>query len=418
MLSDMATGLAGSEILKIAADLRALSAQGKTICNLTVGDFSPTEFPIPKYLENSIIKHLQAGHTNYPPSDGVIELRKAVQGFYADWLGLQYPEKGILIAGGARPLIYSMYRAVVNPGDIVLYPTPSWNNNHYCYMLGAKGLAIPCKPENAFLPTVDILKPHIKTARLLSLNSPLNPTGTAFTRETLASICEMILDENKRRGPKDPLYIMYDQIYWMLTFGTTKHFHPIEIFPEMARYTLFIDGISKAFASTGVRVGWGLGPSAVIEKMSSILGHVGAWAPRAEQMATAELLNAKEEIIKYHATMKVGIQERLNVLHQGLIQLKNQNLPVHAMDPMGAIYLTAQFDFIGKKNPMGGQFETNEQVRQYLLNEAGLGIVPFQAFGHQGHTGWFRLSVGAVSSASIQTMFPRLKLAIEKIGQN
>ncbi|MBX7151858.1 aminotransferase class I/II-fold pyridoxal phosphate-dependent enzyme [bacterium] len=412
----MAGGLVGSEILKIAADIRAMVADGQKVCNLTVGDFNPSEFRIPEFLEKDITRQYQKGQTNYPPSDGVMELRKAVQQFYSEWLHLQYPEKSIIVTGGARPVIYGIYRAVVDPGEKVVYPTPSWNNNHYVHMVGAKGVAVPCSIKTSFLPTRDLLKDAIKDAVLLSLNSPLNPTGTAFTRDVLEGICDLVLEENRRRGKGvKPLYVMYDQVYWMLTFGKTDHYNPVSLRPEIAPYVIFVDAISKSFAATGVRVGWSVGPQDVIERMSAILGHVGAWAPRAEQLASSELLLRSGEIIQYHQTMKAGVQSRLELLYNNLMAMKSAGLAVDAIEPMGAIYLTAQFNLIGKNKPGGGVFTSNEEIRQYLLHEAQVAVVPFQAFAHAEQSGWFRLSVGAVSLNDIETMVPKLKTALGKI---
>src|SRR5260221_13263041 len=137
-LGAMASGLIGSEILKIAGDVRAMKRSGKPMCDLTVGDFSPREFRIPRILEEGIAAALAAGQTNYPPSDGILELRQAVQALYARALHLEYPVEGVLIAGGARPVIWSVYRAVLDAGDRVVYPVPSWNNNHHPHMCRAR----------------------------------------------------------------------------------------------------------------------------------------------------------------------------------------------------------------------------------------------------------------------------------------
>ena len=414
--SNMAEGLSGSEILKIATEIRTLAAQGKKMCNLTVGDFSPTEFRIPLFLEEAIHRQYKNGQTNYPPSEGVPELRAAIRKFYADRLGLDYPEKSIIVCGGARPITYSLFRTVVSPGDKVIAPVPSWNNHYYIHMAGAQGIPVQCHADNSFLPTRDLLKDHVKDARLITLNSPLNPTGTAFSREALEGICDLVLEENRRRaGKQRPLYVLYDQIYWMLTFGQTRHFNPISLRPELAPYVIFVDGISKAFAATGVRVGWSAGPPDIIARMSAIITHVGAWAPRAEQMATAELLQKPDVITDYHKTMITGLEDRLNLLYKRFTEMKNAGFPVTSIVPMGAIYLTAQFDLIGKKNPRGGIFNTNEEIRQYLLHEAQFGVVHFPAFGYPAETGWFRLSVGAVSMEDIEAALPRVKAALEKI---
>ncbi len=417
-LSSMALGLLGSEILKIAADIRALPPGGTPVCNLTVGDFAPSEFRIPSSLETGIARALARGETNYPPSDGMPALREAVAAWYARDLGILYPTSGIVVAGGARPIIYGTYRAVVEPGDRVLYPVPSWNNNHYCHMCGAVPVEVAARAEDNFLPTADTLRPHLAGARLLALNSPLNPTGTTLTREALGDICTLILEENARRrrtGDK-PLYLMYDQVYWMLTFGTAKHHTPVELFPEMAAYTVFVDGISKAFAATGLRVGWTVAPPYVAARMRDILGHVGAWAPRPEQVASAELLADAEGIRSYHAGMKVEVQKRLDALHRGFSALAARGLPVSAIPPQGAIYLTVRFNLRGLRPPGGPPLTGNEDIRRYLLDTARVGIVPFQAFGYREDDGWFRLSVGAVSLAAIDSALPRIESALSSLS--
>ncbi|HEX2077693.1 MAG TPA: aminotransferase class I/II-fold pyridoxal phosphate-dependent enzyme [Longimicrobium sp.] len=412
----MAGGLIGSEILKIAADIRALLAGGTEVCNLTVGDFSPAQFRVPPRLEREIIHALQAGETNYPPSEGILPLRQAVGRFYQQWLGLTYPVESILVTGGSRPGIYSVYATLVDPGDTVVYPVPSWNNNHYVHLTGARGVPIVCSAADAFLPTRAGLEQAVRGARLLALNSPLNPSGTAFGEQALAEICDLVLEENARRGRDErPLYVMYDQVYWMLTFEGTTHVNPVSLRPEMADYTVFVDGISKAFAATGVRVGWTVGPADVTARMASVLGHVGAWAPRAEQVATAKVLDDTDAIRAYHGEMKAQVQARLDALYEGVQALAGAGMPVEAIPPMGAIYLSVRFALHGWRTPEGKVLETNEQIRQHLLDAAGLAVVPFQAFGMREETGWFRLSVGAVSVEEIRAMFSRLGPALEAL---
>lgn len=151
--SRLAGSLVGSEILKIAADVRALAADGLDICNLTVGDFSPAEFRIPLALEDGIVHALREGATNYPPSDGILALREAVRALYGRSLGFTPDLAQVIVTAGSRPGIYATYRAVVDPGDRVVYPTPSWNNNHYVQLTSADGLEVPCGAETSFLPT-------------------------------------------------------------------------------------------------------------------------------------------------------------------------------------------------------------------------------------------------------------------------
>jgi aspartate aminotransferase len=416
-VSGMAEGLVGSEILKIAAEIRALVKGGRAICNLTVGDFDPKQFPIPDALKKAIVDAYDAGETNYPPSNGMPELREALPRFYERELGLRYPIESFLVAGGARPVIYGIYRAVVDPGDTVVYPVPSWNNNHYVHMLGARGVTLPCGPETRFLPGRSELLAALHGARLVCLNSPLNPTGTAMGRDQLLGVCEAIVAENEAREARGekPVYLMYDHIYWMLTAKGTEHHTPPGLVPDMAKYTIFVDGISKAFAATGVRVGWAVGPTDVIDRMSAIIGHVGAWAPRAEQVATAKLLDDAPAIASYISSMHAGLATRLGALHEGFQAMKAAGLPVESLSPEGAIYLTVRIAPFGKKTPAGAELRTNEDVRRYVLEAAGVGIVPFQAFGVPGEGGWFRLSVGAASERDIKDALPRLAEALRAL---
>ena len=409
-LSALARGVIGSEILRIAAEIRALKAKGAAICNLTVGDFDPALFPIPAELLEGTRVALAAGHTNYPPSDGVLALREAVVRFYARELGLTYPVESVLIAGGARPLLYGAYRTLLNPGDVALYPVPSWNNNHYAYLVGARAVELPVTAAENFFPTAAQIRPHVGDAHLLTLNSPLNPTGTVIDRDELRRISELVVEENARRkrtGAR-PLWFVFDQVYWALTFGDVKHATPIELVPEVAPYTLLLDAISKAVCATGMRVGWGVVPPAVRRRMADILGHVGAWAPKAEQVAVAALLDAPDALRAFQSAMKTKVKERLDALYGGFAAMGREGLPVKVIAPQGAIYLSARFNLFGRK-VRGVTVATNDEIRRLLLEGAGLAVVPFQAFGLKGDTGWFRLSVGAVSMADIDAALPRLR---------
>ena len=415
-VSQMAAGLSGSEIIRIGNQVSEQVRQGAHICNLTIGDFDPNIFPIPAGLNAGITQAYQAGHTNYPPAAGMGELRQAVADFLNTRQGLPYGPNDILVAGGSRPLIYAAYRALVDPGDRVIFPLPSWNNNHYCHLTGATPVAVATRPENDFMPTAADLAPYVAGATLLALCSPLNPTGTLFTKAGLEEICDLVLVENKRRGPDEkPLYILYDQIYWLLTFGAAKHYDPVSLRPELRDYVIYIDGISKCFAATGVRVGYSFGPPAIIEKMKSILGHVGAWAPKAEQVATAHFLPEAAAVDAYLTDLKSGLQSSLQSLFKGLKTLQTQGYPVDAVAPAGAIYLTIKIDVLGRTAPDGTVLATTKELTTYLINEAKLALVPFSAFGSPASEPWFRASVGAETMESIAAALPRLKAALDKL---
>ncbi len=415
-VSTMAANLIGSEIIKIGGEINELIRGGQKICNLTIGDFDPKIFPIPELLSDYITDAYKAGNTNYPPANGVLELRQAISKFTKDQLGLDYSANDILVAGGSRPLIYATYLSIVDAGDKVVFPVPSWNNNHYCHLSGATQAMVDALPENNFMPSPADIEPHLKDAVLLALCSPLNPTGTMFTKADLEAICDMVIAENKMRSPSDkPLYILYDQIYWMLNFGGNQHFDPVNLRPELREYVIYIDGTSKSFAATGVRVGYAFGPAHIMDKMKSILGHVGAWAPKAEQVAMANFLNNTDAVNTFLTGFKAKVHHSLDTLYKAFKALKAEGFEVDAIEPMGAIYLTVKVDMIGKRTPEGDILVNSKDVNSYLIHKAGLAMVPFSAFGCDEHTPWFRISVGGCDITDITDAMPRYKKALEAL---
>ena len=416
-VSKLAQNIIGSEIIKLAAEVNEKIKQGEKVYNFTIGDFNPKLFPIPAELKSAIIGAYEDDQTNYPAADGMLELRQSVSKLLKERGALDYKIDEIVIAGGARPVIYAIFKALVDEGDIVVFPVPSWNNNHYTYLNNAKAVLIPTTPENKFMPTAADLKPHISTANLIALCSPLNPTGTTFRKKDLEEICDMILAENQKRLAEDrkPLYLMYDQIYWALTFGETEHHNPVTLRPEMKNYTVFVDGISKSLAATGVRVGWSMGPKKIIEKMKSILTHVGAWAPKAEQVAAAAYLNDLTSYDTFLAEIKTKINDRLVGIYTGFQSLKTEGFKVDAIAPEAAIYLTVQFALHGQTKADGTILKTTQDITKYILDEAKVALVPFYAFGASDDSSWYRLSVGTCKVEEIDAVIESLRSALKKL---
>ena len=415
-LSHLSETLIGSEIVKLGGDIREKIRQGEKIYNFTVGDFDPSVFPIPKELEEEIITAYRNHFTNYPAAEGNIDLRDSISAFILKRQQLNYSPDEILVASGGRPLIYAVFRALCDKDDKVIYAVPSWNNNHYSHFIGAQHVVIEATKETKFMPSVEAIRPNIKGATLISLCSPQNPTGTTMSREALEDICDMIIDENASRGENEKkLYLMYDQMYWHLTYGNIKHYDPVSLRQAMKPYTIYIDAISKVFAATGVRVGWAMGPQDILSKMKAILTHVGAWAPMAEQKAVAQFLKMDESIDRFLNSFKLEVEIRLRSIYDELMLFKKEGLPVDAIAPEGAIYLTIRFDLAGKKTENGEVLKSQSEVTAYLLNEAKLAIVPFYAFGASQRSPWYRLSVGTCRKESIKEMTLQLKRALKKI---
>ena len=416
-LTPTAHSMVGSRILKIAGQVKAMQAVDSDICNLTVGDFAPAEFPIPENLTARIEAMMAAGETNYPPADGMPQLRQAICDFYERNLGVKFPMESIVVGSGARPPIYAAYELLLDPGEALLYAIPSWNNEYYVHINNARAITIETTPEQGFMPTLEQLRPHLGEARVLHLNSPLNPCGTCIDEGVLKEICEAVVEENRRReaNGERSLILLYDMVYWLMTHGEVKHYHPIQVCPEIAPYTIYVDAISKAFAGTGLRVGWGVVPPYIQGKFKALVGHMGAWAPRPIQLATAAFLNDQEACEQFLDGFLGQVQARLNCIHETFSAMEADGLPVHAIGPQGAIYLSIKVDLRGKTLPNGEVITTNEQIREYLLMEAKVAVVPFRAFGLEGENGWFRMSIGAVSLEALQRAMVRFDKAVRAI---
>jgi aspartate aminotransferase len=315
----------------------------------------------------------------------------------------------VIVAGGARPLIYATYRALLDPHERVVFPVPSWNNNHYAYLSGAQAVPLPVSREHGFHPTPAQIAQHLPEARLIALCSPSNPTGTAIAPEALAEICRSIVAENERRAAAGarPVFLMYDQVYWATSLGDERPALPGTLVPEVVPYTIAIDAISKSLAATGLRVGWAVAHPTVTARLSDLLGHVGAWAPKPEQVATAGFLLDATAFRDHRAAMERRLRERLTALYEGFQRMRERGVDVDAVPPEGTLYLAARFPLGGTIR--GRRIQTNDDLRRLLLEEAGMAVVPFQAFALPNEDGWVRLSIGAVSMDAIRSGMARLQ---------
>ena len=406
-LSEMANGMERSRILTIAASVRAMISEGHEVAPFTVGDFSPEQFDVPDELITGILEAVSERETNYPPAAGLPELRVSL----AEWMKNRYDvdvgSDGIIVGSGARPVLYSSFRLFLEPGDGLAYGVPAWNNHYYVHLNDAVGIPIQGTPESRFLPTAESIAERIKEIRVLILNSPLNPTGTCFTREELADICDVIMNENRirERDGNKPVMLVYDQVYSTMTADGVSHVHPVQVCPEIFDYTVTLDAISKSLTGTGLRLGWMAIPPSLAPPVVALIGHMGAWPARPIQKAAANLYAQPDILEEYFTRLDGKISERMDILEQRLSELSEYG--VSYVKPEGGIYLTTRFDLF---EPLG--LETNESIREWLLEYAGVAIVPFQAFGLDEDTGWFRISVGAVGVDDIIASMNRLESAL------
>lgn len=410
-LSEMAGGMERSRILSIAADVREMIAQGKEVAPFTVGDFSPDQFAVPDDLISNLTKAVSSRQTNYPPAAGLPELRENLAGWMADRFGVDVGADGIIVGSGARPVLYASFRLFLEPGDGLAHGVPAWNNHYYVHLTDAVGIPIVGTEESRFLPTAEGISERIEDIRVLILNSPLNPTGTCFTADELGAICDVILEENEKRSitGKKPVMLVYDQVYSTMTAEGVEHIHPLNVRPEMFDFTITIDAISKSLTGTGLRLGWMAIPPSLAPPVVALIGHMGAWPARPVQQAVAALYGEPEKLDDYFSDLDKRIDVRMKLLKSRLNELRVKGHSVDFIEPEGGIYLTTRFDLFESL-----RLETNEQIRKWLLNEAGVAVVPFQAFGLEDESGWFRISIGAVSLQDISSAMDRLESALNR----
>jgi len=398
-----------SQILQIAGEVRSMVADGHEVCNLTVGDFLPQHFPIPAVLSERAQQAYKDGETNYPPPDGIKSLREGIAALYQRKLGLNYGPECVCIGSGARPPIFAALSLLTQPGDVTVSCLPAWNMSYYAQIFQTNHVFLETTAENNFFPTVAQVAAVLPRARMVMLNTPLNPTGTVISEDVMRGIAEAIVAENLRRAGTDqrPVMLLFDQVYWLLIADNCTHHHPVRLVPECAPYVINIDAASKSFAGTGLRVGWAVLPPTLQERMGAFMGHMGAWAPKPEQLGIAALLADPASMDAYMADMRSRIAARLDALYAGIMEMRSRGLPVDAIAPQGAIYLSFQVDMIGRG------YDSTEEIRTHLLRDAGVAVVPFGAFDMPDDNGWLRMSVGAVSEAELAGALLRIEAAIQ-----
>lgn len=406
-LSFVGNNIVGSEIIKISQQIKEVS-KTRPVQNFSIGDFNPKINPIPEKLKEYIVESYNDDLTNYPMSPGELDLRISVSNYIKKTKGIEYTEEEILIGCGVRPLIYTIFKTIVDSEDTVMYPVPSWNNNHYSFLHSAIKIPIECKPDNSFFPTFEDVKGKLENTRLLCLCSPQNPTGRVIDKDTLKQICDEIVRVNKEKTKKT--YLFFDQIYSDLV-PNGLFTHPLDVCPEIRDYLICVDGVSKSLCATGVRVGWVFGPKNIISKMTEIFSHIGAWSPKPEQTAVAKYLNDYELISEFITNKVNQYSEISNKICEKLEELKQRKFRIDYQKPEGGIYISI---YLGESQ----FFTTVENYVQFLIKNCGVGLVPFEYFGSTDNNGWFRMSIGGIDINNIDEVTKSLEtICVKSISE-
>ena len=369
-----------SATISISAKAKAMKAEGKPVLSFSVGE---PDFNSPECASKAAIEAIQRGESHYTLNSGIIELRKEVCNYYKRRFGLEYAPDEVLVAPGAKPLLYEALQMFVDPGDEVLLFSPAWVSYvEQIHLAGGKE-AIVDTLKTDLIPTKEAIEAVLsdKTVGMI-INSPSNPTGAIYGEETL----KMIADIARERD----LWIIFDEIYERLAYAPANHINILSVAPDLRDKTILVNGASKAYAMTGWRIGYALGPKALIAKMNTLQTHLTSNASSIAQWAAwGAVKDADPDVEK----MREAFEERRSVI-LGLIR----DMPyVKVRDPEGAFYVFIDV----RESPIPDDMEFCEK----LLEEKYVAAVPGTAFFAPG---FVRFSY-ACSMDNIREGMQRLK---------
>jgi aspartate aminotransferase len=358
-----------SPTLAVSAKAAKLKAQGIDIVSFGAGE---PDFDTPVHIKEAAKKALDAGATKYTLVEGTVPLRKAVAKWIGDAHGIAIDPSEVIVSSGAKQSIFNVVHALIDEGDEVIIPTPAWvSYNDIVKMAGGKPVNVPTKAEENFqVRAEDVAKAITPRTRMILVCSPSNPTGAIYDEATLRALAKLAVEKD--------VWLLTDDIYRTLVYGDGKFFQPATISPQARSHTIIIDGVSKAFAMTGWRIGFTVAPKPVVEAMATIQGqsttHAASMAQAAAQAAlegpTDELEKMRQEFDKRRKVMVARLREIAGV---------------KCVEPKGAFYAFPDLSaFVGRKTPEGTKLETDAQLAEWLIEAAKVAVVPGSAFHAPG----------------------------------
>lgn len=386
-LSDNISRVKPSATLEVTAKAKKLKAQGKDIIGFGAGE---PDFDTPQHIKQALYDAVEEGFIYYTPTPGIPELREAIAGkLKRDNNVIRDPQGEIIATPGAKQALYEAIMAVTNPGDEILIPDPWWVSYvPMVQMANGKEVFVPTtKQENFELKSEALLEKVTKKSKALILNSPSNPTGAVIEKKTLRAISDICQDHN--------IIVISDEIYEPIIYG--KEHVSIGSFDGMADRAVTINGFSKSYSMTGWRLGYAAGPAEIIKLMTRIQAHSVSNATSFVQKAGVVALNSSQECVE---TMRQEFEKRKGLIVKMLREIEG----VTCTEPNGAFYAFPDFSNLEKDD---------FKLTDYLLEEAGVAVIPGSAFGEQGK-GFIRLSY-AISTENIIEGIKRIKDAMERI---
>jgi aspartate aminotransferase len=374
-LADRLARVKPSPTMAITALATELKEAGRDIISLSVGE---PDFDTPPNVVEAAIAAMRAGETRYTVYDGRIELKRAVCAKFKRENGLDYDTSQVTIGSGGKQVLYNAFVATLSPGDEVVIPAPYWVSYPEMVLLcDGEPVPVTCPQNNGFkLRPEDLDAAITPKTKWLILNSPSNPTGSAYTEADLRAVADVLL--------KHPhVWVMTDDMYEHLVYDDFEYRTIAQVEPQLYERTLTVNGVSKAYCMTGWRIGYGAGPKALIKAMGAIQSNSTANPCSISQAAAIEALNGPQDFIPVHNR---SFKERRDLVVDWL----NRVPGLHCPKPEGAFYVYPSCaGVIGKRTSEGQKIETDEDFVKYLLAAEGVAVVHGAAFGLSPH---FRIS--------------------------
>jgi len=366
-IADALSRIKPSATIAVSQKARELKAQGRDVIGLGAGE---PDFDTPENIKEAAKRAIDRGETKYPPISGIPELREAVAAKFRRENGLDYKPSQTIVSTGGKQVLYNAFLATLNPGDEVLIGAPYWVS--YPEMVALNGgtpVILPTTLESGFKIRPDDLDRAITPrTKWFLFNSPSNPSGAAYTRDEIKGLTDVLL-----RHPQ--VWILTDDMYEHLLYGDLDYFTPAQVEPALYDRTLTMNGVSKAYAMTGWRIGYAAGPEVLIKAMDVVQGQQTSGASTIAQWAAVEALNGPQHFI---AERRRAFEERRDLV----VSMLNQARGLKCPSPEGAFYVYPSCaEAIGRKSPSGRVIETDEDFVTELLGEEGVAVVHGSAFG-------------------------------------
>jgi len=400
LIANALSNIKPSPTIAVSMKANELKASGKNIISLGMGE---PDFDTPQHIKNAAINAINQGDTKYTAVDGTANLKKAIINKFARENQLSYKASEVIVSTGAKQVIYNALIATINPLDEVIIPAPYWVSYPDMVLLaGGVPVIAQSSSENNFKITAHELKSKITSkTKWLILNSPSNPTGACYNQDELQSLVEVLI-ENPH------VYILTDDIYEHLIFDDLQFYTLPQIAPRLKDRCLVVNGVSKAYAMTGWRIGYGAGPEKLIKAMSMIQSQSTSSPSSISQAASVEALNGNQDYIQQG---KKIFQERRDLV----VSMLNKIEGIECNQPNGAFYVFPSCKkLLGKKAVISGVeqiIKDDNDFATYLLEEALVAVVPGVAFGASG---FFRISYAA-SEDFLKDSMSRIAKACEKL---